>query len=55
MNFDLLYKVFYQTSSCYPQHDVHDKFLKEALDGVVEECVSFVGVDINVCSESLLR
>ncbi|XP_033647273.1 S1 RNA-binding domain-containing protein 1-like isoform X2 [Asterias rubens] len=37
------------------QHDVHDKFLKEALDGVVEECVSFVGVDLNVCSESLLR
>ncbi|XP_038075512.1 S1 RNA-binding domain-containing protein 1-like [Patiria miniata] len=37
------------------QHDVHDKFLKEALDGVVEECVSFVGIDLNVCSESLLR
>ncbi|XP_022107507.1 S1 RNA-binding domain-containing protein 1-like [Acanthaster planci] len=37
------------------QHDIHDKFLKEALDGVVEECVSFVGIDLNVCSESLLR
>ncbi|XP_072168956.1 S1 RNA-binding domain-containing protein 1-like [Diadema setosum] len=37
------------------QHDVPEKQLKEALDDVVELCVSFVGVDINVCSESLLR
>lgn len=29
--------------------------LKATLDSVVEECVSFVGVDINICSEVLLR
>ena len=29
--------------------------LKTALDEVVSECVSFVGVDINSCSEYLLR
>ncbi|KAI4812753.1 hypothetical protein KUCAC02_024121, partial [Chaenocephalus aceratus] len=29
--------------------------LKAALDGVVQECVSFVGVDINICSETLMR
>lgn len=37
------------------QHDISDTLLKGALDGVVEDCVSFVGVDINVCSEALLR
>ncbi|XP_078676315.1 S1 RNA-binding domain-containing protein 1-like [Branchiostoma floridae x Branchiostoma belcheri] len=37
------------------QHDISESMLKSALDGVVEECVSFVGVDINVCSETLLR
>ncbi|CAH1264026.1 SRBD1 [Branchiostoma lanceolatum] len=37
------------------QHDISESMLKAALDGVVEECVSFVGVDINVCSETLLR
>ncbi|MFT7805995.1 S1 RNA-binding domain-containing protein 1 isoform X2 [Arapaima gigas] len=37
------------------QHDVSQASLKAALDGVVEECVSFVGVDINVCSETLMR
>lgn len=25
------------------------------MDSVVEECVSFVGVDINICLEVLLR
>ncbi|KAH3852926.1 hypothetical protein DPMN_095447 [Dreissena polymorpha] len=29
--------------------------LKKALDLTVEECVSFVGVDINTCSQCLLR
>ena len=29
--------------------------LKSSLDSVIEECVSFVGVDINTCSECLLR
>ncbi|XP_069464547.1 S1 RNA-binding domain-containing protein 1 [Ambystoma mexicanum] len=37
------------------QHDVSQILLKAALDSVVEECVSFVGVDINICSETLLR
>uniref|UniRef100_A0A8D0H2P2 S1 RNA-binding domain-containing protein 1 n=1 Tax=Sphenodon punctatus TaxID=8508 RepID=A0A8D0H2P2_SPHPU len=37
------------------QHDVSQTLLKATLDGVVEECVSFVGVDINICSEILLR
>ncbi|KAM3855530.1 S1 RNA-binding domain-containing protein 1 [Vipera latastei] len=37
------------------QHDVSQTRLKTTLDGVVEECVSFVGVDINICSEKLLR
>jgi len=29
--------------------------LKHSLDSVIEECVSFVGVDVNTGSESLLR
>ncbi|XP_057703658.1 S1 RNA-binding domain-containing protein 1 isoform X1 [Corythoichthys intestinalis] len=37
------------------QHDVSSTVLKAALDGVVQECVSFVGVDINICSETLMR
>ncbi|XP_077351883.1 S1 RNA-binding domain-containing protein 1 isoform X2 [Festucalex cinctus] len=37
------------------QHDVSSAALKAALDGVVQECVSFVGVDINTCSEILMR
>ncbi|XP_056291400.1 S1 RNA-binding domain-containing protein 1 isoform X1 [Pseudoliparis swirei] len=37
------------------QHDVSAGGLKTALDGVVQECVSFVGVDINICSETLMR
>ncbi|OBS67830.1 hypothetical protein A6R68_03629, partial [Neotoma lepida] len=36
-------------------HDVSQTLLKATLDSVVEECVSFVGVDINICSEVLLR
>uniref|UniRef100_A0A8C3B019 S1 RNA binding domain 1 n=1 Tax=Cyclopterus lumpus TaxID=8103 RepID=A0A8C3B019_CYCLU len=36
------------------QHDVSAGGLKTALDGVVQECVSFVGVDINICSETLM-
>uniref|UniRef100_A0A8C8FK07 S1 motif domain-containing protein n=1 Tax=Oncorhynchus tshawytscha TaxID=74940 RepID=A0A8C8FK07_ONCTS len=36
------------------QHDVSQSSLKAALDGVVQECVSFVGVDINICSETLM-
>ena len=37
------------------QHDVSQNKLKTALDEVVSECVSFVGVDVNSCSEYLLR
>uniref|UniRef100_A0A671RX72 S1 RNA-binding domain-containing protein 1-like n=1 Tax=Sinocyclocheilus anshuiensis TaxID=1608454 RepID=A0A671RX72_9TELE len=36
------------------QHDVSQSLLRAALDGVVQECVSFVGVDINICSETLM-
>ncbi|XP_064596790.1 S1 RNA-binding domain-containing protein 1-like [Liolophura sinensis] len=37
------------------QHDVSDSLLHKSLDSVVEECVSFVGVDVNSGSECLLR
>src|SRR4029434_563637 len=37
------------------QHDVSQPLLRAALDGTVQECVSFVGVDINICSEALMR
>ncbi|XP_042907860.1 S1 RNA-binding domain-containing protein 1 [Parasteatoda tepidariorum] len=37
------------------QHDVAESQLKKALDSIVEECVSFVGVDLNVCPETMLR
>uniref|UniRef100_A0A4W3H0T3 S1 RNA-binding domain-containing protein 1 n=1 Tax=Callorhinchus milii TaxID=7868 RepID=A0A4W3H0T3_CALMI len=37
------------------QHDVAQTLLKATLDSVVEECVSFVGVDINISSETLMR
>uniref|UniRef100_A0A4W3HL69 S1 RNA-binding domain-containing protein 1 n=1 Tax=Callorhinchus milii TaxID=7868 RepID=A0A4W3HL69_CALMI len=36
------------------QHDVAQTLLKATLDSVVEECVSFVGVDINISSETLM-
>ncbi|MDO4569846.1 MAG: Tex family protein [Planctomycetia bacterium] len=37
------------------QHDVKAKHLKESLEGVVESCVNFVGVDVNTASPALLR
>ena len=37
------------------QHDMPQKQLEEALDGVVEDCVNAVGVDANTASPSLLR
>ncbi len=37
------------------QHDVKAKHLKESLEGVVESCVNFVGVDVNMASPALLR
>lgn len=37
------------------QHDMPQKRLEETLDGVVEDCVNAVGVDVNTASASLLR
>ena len=37
------------------QHDMNQKKLKEALKGVVEDCVNAVGVDLNTASASLLE
>ena len=37
------------------QHDMNQKRLKEALSGVVEDCVNKVGVDLNTASPSLLN
>jgi protein Tex len=37
------------------QHDVNQAYLARALDGVVEDCVSAVGADLNTASPSLLR
>ena len=36
------------------QHDLKESELDEALDGVVEDCVNSVGVDVNTASPSLL-
>ncbi|MFK5970249.1 MAG: Tex family protein [Candidatus Marithrix sp.] len=36
------------------QHDVNKRHLSRSLDGVVEDCVNLVGVDINTASYSLL-
>ncbi len=36
------------------QHDVNQVMLKKSLDGVVESCVNFVGVDLNTASWALL-
>lgn len=36
------------------QHDMPEKCLTEALDGVVEDCVNAVGVDLNTASAPLL-
>ena len=37
------------------QHDMPQKRLSEALDGVVEDCVNSVGVDLNTASAQLLN
>ena len=37
------------------QHDMPQARLSQALDGVVEDCVNGVGVDLNTASPSLLR
>ncbi len=36
------------------QHDVQQKSLKKKLDDVVEDCVNYVGVDVNTASRELL-
>lgn len=37
------------------QHDMPPKMLSDTLDGVVEDCVNSVGVDLNTASPSLLK
>ncbi|MBN2022655.1 MAG: helix-hairpin-helix domain-containing protein [Pirellulales bacterium] len=37
------------------QHDIKAKHLRDSLDGVVESCVNFVGVNVNTASPALLR
>ena len=37
------------------QHDMPQKRLNETLDGVVEDCVNSIGVDLNTASAPLLR
>ncbi|XP_030371189.1 S1 RNA-binding domain-containing protein 1 [Scaptodrosophila lebanonensis] len=37
------------------QHDISEKILTESLNDVVSECVSFVGVDLNTASLSVLK
>lgn len=37
------------------QHDVSQAKLKAALEEIVVECVSFVGVDVNLCSQHILK
>ena len=37
------------------QHDVSQTILKKKLDSVVEDCVNYVGVDVNTASEHLLQ
>lgn len=37
------------------QHDMNPRQMKESLDGVVESCVNYVGVDLNSASASLLK
>ena len=37
------------------QHDVNQSRLGQALKGVVESCVNYVGVDLNTASASLLQ
>lgn len=36
------------------QHDIPENHLKTALDNVLEDCVTYVGVDLNVANEALL-
>lgn len=37
------------------QHDIPDTLMKASLNDVIEDCVTFVGVDLNVAGSSLLR
>ncbi|XP_057313558.1 S1 RNA-binding domain-containing protein 1-like isoform X1 [Hydractinia symbiolongicarpus] len=37
------------------QHDVDQSMLKASVEDVIEDCVSFVGVDLNACSVDMLR
>ncbi|XP_076831041.1 S1 RNA-binding domain-containing protein 1 isoform X2 [Brachyhypopomus gauderio] len=51
----ILMLLLLKTSVSPFDHDVTQSLLRAALDGVVQECVSFVGVDVNICSETLMR
>lgn len=37
------------------QHDIPEKQLNTALDEIVQQCVSFIGVDVNTASIHLLK
>jgi uncharacterized protein len=37
------------------QHDIDQKLLRDKLDAVVESCVNYVGVDVNLASKELLQ
>lgn len=37
------------------QHDLAETQLKNTMDEVISECVSYVGVDLNTASHSLLK
>lgn len=52
MNFYKLLLVHFYIRS---QHDVPEFLLKAALNDVIEDCVTYVGVDLNVATVSLLR
>jgi len=37
------------------QHDIPEKMLRKALEGVLVDCVSLVGVDINAANVHTLK
>lgn len=39
----------------YLQHDIPDNMLRTALEGVLVDCVSLVGVDINAAGINTLK
>ena len=49
--------LFFSAFSSVPhiQHDIDAGMLKTAEESVVEDCVSFIGVDLNAASPHMLR